>query len=290
MSLTPALQNSSLGASGSRDPWSECAEKMAQATTLYTRYMPLNDQAALISYLYISCILKHSHMLFSIWSGKGWGPMAFMTMLNSGTLPYTPPTLMKGSSRTAGRLDSLTLASAVTRSEISTVLSQCHGPWLLHLAARERIAVLQSMARLFSHIGYKRKEAIILREITSFIMDLIVCGRDESEGTKPKGPAGLGIQDLAVEDIFFDQGVGIRETESTAGNQGILKVVRYVCEVHGIDMGYQEEETEESQSENEVDSDPNHTSGWPELQVGIVREALAIAEALPGLLDSPPLS
>jgi hypothetical protein len=48
--------------------------------------------------------------------------------------------------------------SGVTRPQMAAVISQAHGPWLLHLGHRERITTLESIAYLYSSLGYRRKE------------------------------------------------------------------------------------------------------------------------------------
>jgi hypothetical protein len=76
--------------------------------------------------------------------------------------------------------------------------------------------------------------------------------------------------------------------QRSTGNESVLKLVKYICEVHGINLeavmfmntaieGAQEQD--QDSSSDDLLEDPY---GWPELQVGIVREALAVAEALPG--------
>lgn len=193
--------------------------------------------------------------------------------------------------------------AGIPRSEISAVLTQAHGPWLLHLGPRERIGVLETMARMYSCLGYKRKEAYILREILGCIMDLIVCGRGEGGGPTPVGTAtvGLGINDQSLGEVLTNERgqVGVREKESTAGNESVLQLVKYVCGIHGINLdavkfldeantpgrkGTRKTLSEvEGNAANDLASISSEVWGWPELQIGIVREALAVAEALPGM-------
>ena len=189
-------------------------------------------------------------------------------------------------------LERLSSTTGITRSSISSVLTQLHGPWLLHLGPRERIAVLENMASLYACLGYKRKEAYILREVLGCLLDLMVCGREEDGYSHPSSvpvSAGLGIHNYTPGGWGT---VGVRVSESAAGNDSILKLLTYVCRVLGINLeAVTLEENDHSNlvdrpSLNDYDEDIieelGEPCGWPELQVGVVREAVAVAEALPG--------
>ncbi|RDB21392.1 hypothetical protein Hypma_011623 [Hypsizygus marmoreus] len=288
---------------GSREPWTEVSDRLTQAISLYYK-SPTTDgepNYSLLAYLYCCCVLRHSSLLFSVWSAKGWGPLAFTTMLQPGPTPYLPPTLSSDVSNSWANLERLSSISGIQRSSIANVLAQAHGPWLLHLGARERIAILEATSSLYACLGYRRKEAYILREVLGCILDLMVCGREEdglSRMSSVPGTAGLGIQAMNSSGLAVGwSGVGIRMSESADGNESILKLLKYVCKVLGINL--------DAVKLVEVDAEPAPTSsdrvslvsqeeyddevvvasqepyGWPELQVGVVREAVAVAEALP---------
>lgn len=230
----------------------------------------------LLSYLYCSCILRHATLLFSIWSAKGWGPLAFTTILQAGPTAYLPPTLSLGNGDNTSTLERLSAISKVSRCHISTILSQAHGPWLLHLGAGERIAVLEAVASMYSCLGYRRKEAYILREVLGCLLDLLVCGRDEDGALKTaQAISGGGIANGAV---------AVRINESSDGNGSLLKLLIYVSKVLGIDLTtipLHEEKTTIPERRGDI-TETYEEFGWPELQVGVIREAVAVAEALPG--------
>jgi trafficking protein particle complex subunit 9 len=286
---TTLLQNSSF--SGQRGPWVDVADKLIQASALYQKG-PLaadgGEQYSLIAFLYTSVVLRNASLLFATWSAKGWGPLAFTTMLQPGPSPVLPPTLSNPDGISVVGLERLSSLSGITRSQIAEVIADAHGPWLLHLGQSERIMTLETMAGLYSSLGYKRKESYILREILGCIMDLIVVGRDDPVVQSPMPIAspgvGLGIQGVITNGIGT---VGIRVNERTEGNESIIRLVRYICRVHGINMdavplGDPETVRAADKESDEVSSLPPQQFGWPELQIGIVREALAVAEALPG--------
>lgn len=146
--------------------------------------------------------------------------------------------------------------------------------------------MLENMAAVYGILGYPRKEAYVLREVLGCIMDLVVCGREESGSSAIVG-AGLGIQGVDIGENSNKGTVGIRTSDNSVGNDSVLRVVKHVCRVHGIDLEavgvLAGEESDISAAEESTESEaPPEAYGWPELQIGIVREAIAVAEALPG--------
>lgn len=190
-----------------------------------------------------------------------------------------------------GAFERLTAATGISRSSIAEVLAQAHGPWLLHLGSRERISILEHMAAMYGILGYQRKEAYILREVLGCVMDMIVIGREASGGPNSRiAGAGLGIQGVDAGGGAAQGFVGIRTNDSTVGNESVLRVVKHICLVHGVDLEAVKLEvppdpadppstTADTTAELDTLQEP---FGWPELQIGIVREAIAVAEALPG--------
>jgi hypothetical protein len=168
---------------------------------------------------------------------------------------------------------------------MAAVISQAHGPWLLHLGHRERIITLESIAYLYSSLGYRRKEVYILREVVGCIMDLVVCARGQPEPSSSSGTTvnGKGSGDSGS--------VAVKGIERSAGNESLLKLVKHICSVHGINLEavrFVNTDIHGTQEEGAVSQDtspddlPEDPYGWPELQIGIIREALSVAEALPG--------
>jgi hypothetical protein len=115
---------------------------------------------------------------------------------------------------------------------------------------------------------------------------------------------GLGIRgiDFGDKSPGTERGsVGVRANDSVEGNESILRLLKYVCRVLGIDLEAVKlvnadsdkqsaaDEEEESRStvpplqlDDEILDATRDIYGWPELQVGVVREAIAVAESLPG--------
>ncbi|KAA1471141.1 hypothetical protein DENSPDRAFT_775745 [Dentipellis sp. KUC8613] len=276
--------------SNSREPWGDVLEKLNQAVAIYARADPASDSDHhydLLSYLYITAVLRQSSLMFATWSSKGWGPLAFTALLHPGPTPYLAPTLSQADANAINQ-DRLSSISGISRSQIATLLAQAHGPWLLHLGHRERIGLLEAIASMYSSLGYHRKEAYILREVIGCILDLVVCGRDESASSM-----GFGLQSAGLGSHGDIGTVGRKGNERPEGNESLLKLVKYVCKVHGINLEAvkviepatgdlkRDSQTSSVDGQSDAGEEVDDPYGWPELQIGIVREALAVAEALP---------
>lgn len=283
--LTRSNKNSSTSAG--KEPWSDVIDKIVQATALYSK-APGSDAEhhySLLSFMYCSCILRHASLLFAVWSAKGWGPVAFATMLQPGIRSQLPPTLTHGDAGSWANLERLSSTSGISKTTIASTVSQLHGPWLLHLGPRERIVILKAMAGIYSSLGYKRKEAYVLREVLGCIMDLIVCGREEDGISQ----AAIDVSSTRTDPMLSPVGrgqVGIRLNESSDGNDSLLTLLKFVCRVLGVDLEVVDLLKPNDENGDKVQGDESLNQlepfGWPELQVGVVREAVAVAEALPG--------
>lgn len=294
------------GGTDEKEPWAEIADKLTQAVTLYSKAGASSDPETtypLLSYLYTRAILRHASLLYSVLSANGWGPIAFSNMFDSGRRQYLSSRKQRDNGPTLSALIRAGNATGVHRSEVAAIATQAHGPWLLHLDSRERISILEAISSVYGALHYRRKEAYVLREVLGSIMDLVVCGREEAGGSRVNG-AGLGLHGVNVGGTAAKGFVGIRENDSTEGNDSVLRIVKYVCRVHGVNLesvklfdasgrAYSRNKEanngpdspldllDEEEEEILASLDP---FGWPELQIGIIREAIAVAEALPGTI------
>ncbi|KAG2144925.1 TRAPP II complex [Suillus cothurnatus] len=248
---------------GVREPWADIYEQLSQAIALYHKApvsSELSQDHSLLVLTYCTAVIRQTSLLFCTWSTKGWGGLAFASMLQPGSTSYTQKTTSDSSWT---NLERISIVSGVSRSQIANTVSQAHGPWLLHLGPHERLIILQSMASIYSSLGYRRKEAFILREVISCIMDLI--NGDEVS-------------------IVGKGAVGVRQNETLEGNQSILKLLIRTCKVLGVDLEAVCVAKATDGTSNDLDGSADaakESFGWPELQVGVIREAIAVAEALP---------
>jgi hypothetical protein len=259
----------------------------------------LSQDHSLLALTYCTAVMRQTSLLFCTWSTKGWGALAFASMLQPGSTSYTQKTTSDSSWT---NLERISIVSGVSRSQIANTVSQAHGPWLLHLGPHERLTILQSMASIYSSLGYRRKEAFILREVISCIMDLIVCGREENDLLRKSdvGSVSTGNRSENSDEVSIvgKGAVGVRQNEILEGNQSILKLLVRACKVLGVDLeavgvakttdgtssevgGRDSGGSAVEDLERPVDA-AKESFGWPELQVGVIREAIAVAEALPG--------
>lgn len=130
-------------------------------------------------------------------------------------------------------------------------------------------------------------------------MDLVVCGREHYDDYRLSSAKPVVIAQDAQKSASGT--LGIRESEPIEGNESVVKLVKYICKIHGADLGVvnvveagpeaisrRHSRTRDEKHDSEAppvpeDDLPKELIGWPELQIGIVREAIAVAEALPGI-------
>lgn len=173
----------------------------------------------------------------------------------------------------------------------------------MHLHPHDRLRFLEAMAATYSCLGLKRKEAFVLREVLAVIMDMLLLSAREAvtPGTSARTSVGLGLGvDMPSMNgsgpgkrvSTVGGAVGVRAAVDEGGNESVLRLVRHVCDTYGVDLGKvgisqpgatTSEETGLKGTEDESDDAVVDPFGWPELQLGVVREAVAIAEALPGM-------
>lgn len=242
----------------------------------------------MLSLIYTQSVIRHTNFLLAIWADKGWGPVALRSMFNSGR----PTSLNTTSSEIHSyRLSTLT---TVTRTTTASTLGQAHAPHLMHLHPHDRLKILEAMAATYSCLDFKRKEAYLLREVLAVVMDMLIAAREDRPNVRASVGLGLSMETRARMNGSLGGGgsVGVRASMDEAGNESLLRLVRYVCEVSGVDLekvgislpdkeGAKGSLAASDEDEDNVIMDP---FGWPDLQLRVAREAMAIAEALPGKL------
>ncbi|KAF8334324.1 TRAPP II complex [Cantharellus anzutake] len=293
--------HASLGGNVLADPWANISDKMGQAINLYSRaaptnpspantIFPLDNEHSSIVFLYISAVLRYSHLLLCIWSSKGWNPLSVSSAFST-TLPPT----FSPDKPSIGTLYRMSALSNITRSFIGQVVAQCHGPFLLHLQPSDIIFVFSVMAKYYSGLGFRRKEAYVLRELQAALVDLIVLGREESRSDVSEVMSGYTRSlEINPDDptLPFSQpgSVARRDQDNEEGNTSVLRITQHIAAVYGIDLqavklvdGLEIDADHSTDAMQPSHLDPRNVVqyGWPELQVGVVREATAVTEALP---------
>ena len=101
---------------------------------MYQKAVPPTDSELnypFVSWFYTRAVLRHTALLSAIWTAKGWGPLAFSIMLQSG-LPGLRVTLSEDRRTPSSKrisynsLERHTIITGITRATIANSLSQPH--------------------------------------------------------------------------------------------------------------------------------------------------------------------
>jgi hypothetical protein len=275
-----------------------------QATSLYGR-SPLPPDSlfihgsesgeTVIARLYTTCALRHSRFLLAIWSAGGFGaPALEATVRNDKTMPRIyPPPEYQFRKRVFMKLSTL---SHVARVSISTIANRAHGPWILCLPADVQLQVLVALVGVHRLLGLERREAVLTREVVGLVVAMIAKTRKSTNRLEaPIFGANRGsISSVAgvidPDNTVSNEGLGLASArpasasvttmhkETEEGNQAVLQLVTRVLDIFGLDLC--------SFADGDLPVDSAVKYGWPELQVAMLREAIAAAETLPGTCDS----
>lgn len=270
------------------EAWRDFAEKLSKAIQYYSAAADEPEAEGSmheVTYLYVTACLRQASLMHFVWLGDGLGALAFEGLIHGRLEAFVEKSAQKVLDH--GPVDDATVGPVlgVSRSDVAICLSQAHGPWLLHLGARERIAFLKCLAAMYSSLGFRRKEVYVLRELLACLLDLLIQGREEARSLSETiiGASGRLNPAISKEDI------GMRGKDDTSGNSSILRLQQYICEIHGLDLVSVDFEpeppTENTVAEGSADELATRSMVkymWPELQIGLLRETLEIAEALPG--------
>ncbi|KZO95888.1 hypothetical protein CALVIDRAFT_537860 [Calocera viscosa TUFC12733] len=280
------------------EPWVDLLEKLTQAVSLYWKATPTAPEdtslakfeLTAITTLYTDSVVRLTKFLFALWSAGGWGGAAFSTMMNSG-LPrgfaLHPPS--------TGQMLRLTQATSITRTQIANVAAQAHGPFLLNLLPFDRARLLSFLASTYAALGFQRKEAYILRELNAAILDLLVSAREEaSSSAGPDSSRAFAftpaVSEFGARERAEPGGLAMRENERVDGNDALVRLAMRVCEVYGVgvDLVRVREGEESGAGADEQRAEDKggvkgswEAFGWPELQVGVMRETISLVELLP---------
>lgn len=236
----------------------------------------------LLAWLYASMCLRISRFVLMIFAAGGWGSIASSALVTN-TLPRTFPALLEDPNDLAkARNRRLNLADLAARSEISrrTIFGHAQvatGPFRKAMTAADQLAVFVEVVWIARWLELERKEASATREIVKLLAMAVVEGRDEHRDQQ-SGSSAVSPTDLSSSQS--SQAVTVRRKESTDGNAGVMALIERVCTVFGIDLLSFTDKPPEPIMQNTKELRPAHF-GWPELQVEIMKEAIAVSEALP---------
>ncbi|SCZ89502.1 BZ3500_MvSof-1268-A1-R1_Chr9g10432 [Microbotryum saponariae] len=208
------------------------------------------------------------------------------------------------------RWRSLSPSNPVPRSMIAQWASMAYSAHLGQLALPTRLRVTGEIASFFGRIGYRRKEGFVLRELAA------LCGQGVAgkgvevfsavHGTSPTSPVsatkdGHKVSGGQLLPAMNDRTASIvRTTSDSAGNESIIRIAEKVCESFGIVVvpriardtstpntasGHHLRQKSLLQGRPlELDyrlSSSTSPFGWSHLQMGVLKDAISVAEALP---------
>ena len=267
--------------------------------------------------IYAESCLRCARFLLAVWEAGGWIEKALERLILP---PPKLRGESKTSAQQAdkARLTSLAPSNTVPRSTIALWVSMAYSPQLSLLSLPQRLRILGEVSSIFGRIGYLRKESFVLREVAALCGEGVAGKGIEvfpAEVTKPAPPtiveesedlgdvSGQSITrsttPLSRSTVSLVSAISIvtpertasivRTTSDTAGNESIIRVAEKVCEAFGIEV-VPRVTKENSQKRKsilqggavEASLDGKGRFGWQALQVGVLRDAISIAEALPG--------
>jgi len=249
----------------------------------------------LLAYLHTGLALRISHFLLIIWAAGGWGSIALSALL-SHTLPRNFPLPLSSEElsdvdarrkrrRTLGLLGSRSL---LTRHSIFDHADSTLGPHHRAMTKAEQLALHVEVVWLARWLDLPRKEACVTREVVKRVAVIVVEAREENRRaqsssrrptvTATPDPASVG---LGLGMAVPNQAVAVRRRESIEGNTGIIALFERALTLMGLDLL---DFSNESTLIQRMGDDPSPVSlrfGWPELQVEMMKEGIAVAESLP---------
>lgn len=258
--------------------------------------------------VYAEACLRCAHFLLAVHEANGAMHKALERLVSPS--PASPSASGADQARRA-RLTSLSPSNTVPRSSIATWISNAYSPHLSQLALPIRLSLTAEIASLFGRIGYRRKEAFVLRELAALCAEGVAGksvevfdaagparpspvaeGDDRSSTTSPPTSATLQPNGKGRPSPFrAASGSIVRTTSDPAGNESIVRITEKVCEAFGIRVAprvpreHAKEEKRKSLIQGrslEIMEHEVGTFGWPGLQVGVLKDAISIAESLPG--------
>ncbi|GAA5936717.1 TRAPPII-specific subunit TRS120 [Sporobolomyces koalae] len=284
---------------------SSIPDRLSQAVSLYEKMLtPLNlpvdapppDPDRAHPLVYAEASLRCAYFLLAVYEAHGSMPRA-LDRLVAPSSPLDPSRTNLSSQEQArtAHLSSLAPSNTVPRSSIALWISSAYSPHLASLSLPVRLRITSEIASLFGRIGYRRKEAFVLRELAALCAEGVVGRNIDTLGGFDRMPSPIleeneGEHTPTNRPINLERRANvIRTTNSTVGNDSIVKLSERVCEVFGLAVaprapmaGKKNKRMSVMQGRAlEITESGPGTFGWPGLQVGVLKDAIAIAESLP---------
>ncbi|GAA5989707.1 hypothetical protein JCM5350_007364 [Sporobolomyces pararoseus] len=290
---------------------SSIPDRLSQAVSLYEKMLtPLNlpvdspppDPDRAHPLLFAEASLRCAYFLLAVYEAHGSMPQALERLVSSSTLSTSPSLSDAESSQEQAKtaqLASLAPSNTVPRSSIALWISSAYSPHLATLSLPIRLRITSEVANLFGRIGYRRKEAFVLRELAALCaegvagrsIEVFPVGSSTTSGVGGSGingvPSPILEEDGATTSRSKPASI-VRTTTTTVGNDSIIRLSERVCTAFGIQVAPKATGGKKGKRMSvmqgralEITENGTGSFGWPQLQVGVLKDSIAIAETLP---------
>ncbi|GAA5826496.1 hypothetical protein JCM11251_002398 [Rhodosporidiobolus azoricus] len=293
-------------------------DRLSQAVSLYEKMLAPLDRTVDAAQLdpdrahpivYAEACLRCAHFLIAVHEAQGAMQKALERLVSPSST--APPFPRSGADQAQkARLTSLSPSNTVPRSSIATWISNAYSPHLSKLDLPIRLRLTSEVASLFGRIGYRRKEAFVLRELAAICAEGVAgksievfaadgpahpfpVAEEDGRSSGASTPLSSTLQSNGKRPPSLSRlksGSIVRTTSDPAGNESIVRITEKVCEAFGIRVAPRvpRERTKEEKRKSliqgrslEIMENEVGTFGWPGLQVGVLKDAISIAEVLP---------
>ncbi|CAO3642865.1 unnamed protein product [Cunninghamella echinulata] len=257
------------------------ADLIDQYTALIQYYNKVNSTSSipLPGLIYAEACAKVARLLLTVHVNKGWSDQV-LTLVVQGKIKYENKKKNdndddndnEGSSTTSLDLKSKTNNTSplsIPRYEIAEWVMRIWSVKLNDLPLLDQINLMTQMSTILSTIGYHRKSAWLIHESIHSILPLLIQSRATLSNSKSQGN---------------------KSSSDNNNKHGILEVLKRICDVYGIG----EQNVQDGGALSAIQQNGNNISlrhggghkerlqlGWATLQIDILRQCIAISEALP---------
>ncbi|KAI7885172.1 Trs120-domain-containing protein [Lichtheimia hyalospora FSU 10163] len=256
------------------DTTSTVAQVLQRYTTLLDYYdkVSTTSNIPMPTLIYAETLVKMARFMLTVYANKGWSDHT-LSLLVQGKLSSQDNGILTGPQRFISIEDMMRCKeSGIPRRDIAEWATKIWVAQLDDLSLLDQINLMTHMSSVLNAIGYHRKSAWLMYESVNRMLPLLIQGRATLASSRDTTKKDFGKSD-----------------------DGILEILKRICEVYGLgernvhDGGTldalqgQDDGSDKNVGDGvrgAVAKEPLHF-GWPKLQIDILRQCIAIAEALP---------
>ncbi|SPO28950.1 related to hypercellular protein (hypa) [Ustilago trichophora] len=229
-----------------KQSWGEIAEAYTIAVVIYSKCLAppsvllepvrsvTNDSPRDYTHplIHASACTQYARFLLAVWASGGWNGECFDQLVYGGV----PPALAEEKPTNAMYL-SLTSMSGIARHDIAAAASSALSHSIIALKPTDQITLLGTLTAIFGCIGFSRREAHLLRQLQSTIVNLLV--KAKRVNAKPPTTASLPILEQNQFGKDAEELVGNIVAQTTydslgRGPEAVLVLAMQICETYGI--------------------------------------------------------